>query len=232
MPKSIVLFSGGLDSTVALGLACWRDGAAEVVALGISYGQRHINELGYARRTAAAAGVAYVGAVVDPSPWKLLPLCTGNVALDRPRYAMATGGVSDAFLPGRNVAFLALALAVAGVQGADRIWMGANADDCAGFPDCRPAFFLSWQHMASQALGRPIQVETPLLRLTKREVVALARRMAIDLDATWSCYRPQATPRGARPCGRCDACRLRADAEAADEPLAKDPPRHVSLPIP
>jgi 7-cyano-7-deazaguanine synthase len=216
MPKSVVLLSGGLDSTVALGLACWRDGATEVLAVTLAYGQRHINELTHARAIAAAAGVPCFVMHIDPAPWKLLPLCTGRVALDRTRYAMATGGVSDAFLPGRNVAFLAAALTVAGIQGAERIWIGANADDTAGFPDCRPPFFWAWQQMASHALGRPVHLEAPLLDLTKPKVVALARRMAIDLDATWSCYRPQFAPTGVIQCGRCDACILRAAAIAEE----------------
>jgi len=212
MPKSVVLFSGGLDSTVALALACWRDGVDEVVAVGISYGQRHINELTHGRAIAARAGVPYVGAVVDPSPWKLLPLATGTTARDRTRYAMQTGGISDAFVPARNVCFLACALAIAGVNGARSIWIGANADDAAGFPDCRPPFLHAWQQMASAALSDSIHLETPLLGLTKREVVTLARALAIDIDATWSCYRPVYRISGTVPCGRCDACRLRADA--------------------
>jgi len=220
MPRSVVLYSGGIDSTVALALACWRDGADQVLALGLSYGQRHINELTAARRIAAAAGVRYLGAIIDPSPWKLLPLCTGHTGSDRTRYAMQTGGISDAFLPGRNVCFLAMALAVAAVQDAERIWIGANLDDAAGFPDCRPPFLWAWQQMASHALGRPIHLEAPLLELTKRGVVELARALAIDLDATWSCYRPQYVATGVAPCGRCDACVLRAEAlEPATERL-------------
>ena len=214
MPRAVVLLSGGLDSTVALGLACWRHGSHEVVAVGIAYGQAHINEIAHARRIAAGAGVPYVLAHVDPSPWKLLPLLTGTTVTGRDVYAMQTGGVSDAFLPGRNVAFLSTALAVAAVQDADQIWIGANADDAVGFPDCRPPFLWAWQQMASQALGRSVHLEAPLLVYTKRQVVALARRMAIDLDATWSCYRPRHAVTGVEPCGRCDACVLRADAEA------------------
>ena len=211
MPKAVVLFSGGLDSTVALSLACWRHGADQVLALGVAYGQAHINELTYAKRTAATAGVRYVGAHVDPSPWKLLPLLSGTTVTGRDVYAMKTGGISDAFLPGRNVAFLSMALAVAAVQDADQIWSGANADDAAGFPDGRPPFLWAWQQMASHALGRAIHLEAPLLDSSKREIVALARAMAIDLDATWSCYRP----RQGKPCGTCDACVLRAEAVAA-----------------
>src|SRR5262245_52359895 len=214
MPRHVVLLSGGLDSAVACALAAFRDGPADVLALGVAYGQRHINELIHARAFAAAHGVAFVLAHVDPSPWKRLPLTTGTTASNRPVYAMQTGGVSDAFLPGRNVAFLALALSVAGVQGASRIWIGANKDDAARFPDRRPPFLRPWQQMAGAALGRTIHLEAPLLNRTNREVVALARQMALDIDATWSCYRPQADPRGAVPCGCCDACRLRAEALA------------------
>jgi 7-cyano-7-deazaguanine synthase len=213
MPKHVVLLSGGLDSTVVCALACFRDGPHEVVALTIGYGQHHINELHYARQFAERYGIPRFQAIVDPSPWKLLPLMTGATRTDVPLYAMKTGGVSDAFLPGRNVAFLAVALAVAGIQGATEIWIGANADDEAGFPDCRRPFFWAWQQMASHALDRSMHLHTPLLECSKRQVVALARAMAVDIDATWSCYRPQSRRGlGAVPCGRCDACRLRADA--------------------
>jgi len=142
---------------------------------------------------------------------------------------MQTGGISDAFLPGRNVCFLSCALAVAGVYGARSIWLGATADDAAGFPDCRPPFLHAWQQMASAALAESIHLETPLLDATKRDVVALARAMAIDIDATWSCYRPRYDVTGAAPCGRCDACRLRAEALA---PLADPSGKHVSSMIP
>jgi len=215
MPKNVVLLSGGLDSTVVLGLACWRDRADEVIALSMSYGQRHINEIHHAQAIALRAGVRYFRMGIDPAAWKLLPLLTGSTASGRDVYAMQTGGISDAFLPGRNVVFLAAALSVAGLQGAERIWIGANADDAAGFPDCRPPFLWAWQQMASHALDRPIYLEAPLLGLTKRAVVRLARAMAIDIDATWSCYRPLPSPSGTVACGRCDACRLRADALAS-----------------
>jgi 7-cyano-7-deazaguanine synthase len=216
MPDHVVLFSGGLDSTVTLGLACWHGGTRNVIAVGISYGQAHINELGFARRTAERADVRYFQMMVDPSPWKLLPLLTGATQLDRDVFTMRTGGVSDAFVPGRNVVFLAAALAVAGIQNARHIWIGANADDSAGFPDCRPPFFYAWQQMASHALQRTIHLQAPLLNHTKRQIVQLARDMAIDLDATWSCYRPQHARSGVIACGRCDACRLREDATGSD----------------
>jgi 7-cyano-7-deazaguanine synthase len=212
MPKHVVLLSGGLDSTVALALACWRDGPSAVLAVGVSYGQAHINELEYARAAATRFGAAFFVGRLDPAPWKLLPLLTGETVSDRDVYAMRTGGISDAFLPGRNVAFLSLALSVAGVQGAEHIWLGANADDVAGFPDCRAAFFAAWQQMASAALDRRVTLQTPLAGLTKREVAGLARRLGIDLATTWSCYRPVAGVGGAYPCTRCDACRLRAEA--------------------
>jgi len=210
--RNVVLTSGGIDSAVCLALSCFRDGPAETTALGIAYGQRHINELTHARALAQRCGCTWLVSHLDPSPWKRLPLMTGTTASDRPVYAMRGGGVSDAFLPGRNVAFLGIAHMVAGVTGADRVWIGATRDDAAGFPDCRPTFVQAWEEAASLALGRPLALEAPLLELDKRGVVQLARAMALDLEATWSCYRPQDTPRGAVPCGRCDACILRRDA--------------------
>jgi 7-cyano-7-deazaguanine synthase len=216
MPKHVVLVSGGLDSAVVLHLACWRDGPDEVIACGIAYGQRHINELSHGRELAKQLGVSYFQATVDPSPWKLMPLIRGTTQTGRTVYAMATGGVSDAFLPGRNVAFLSMALAVAGLQDATHIWMGANKDDAVGFPDCRGPFRWAWQQMASQALGRGIHLEAPLIELSKREVVGLARQLHVDIDATWSCYRPQYKVQGIVACGVCDACVLRADALVDD----------------
>lgn len=212
MSRHVVLLSGGLDSAVACALAAFNAGPEHVIALTVGYGQRHINETGFARRFCERYGIRGVHAIVDPSPWKLLPLITGTTAQDRDRYAMQTGGTSDAFLPGRNVAFLAVALAVAGVQNADSIWIGANADDEAGFPDCRREFLMAWQVMASHALDRPIELRAPLIKRTKREIVQLARVMALPIEETWSCYRPVHDVRGAQPCGRCDACRLRNEA--------------------
>ena len=142
-------------------------------------------------------------------------MLTGTTRANAPVYAMQTGGISDAFLPGRNVAFLAVALAVAGVQMARRIWLGANRDDARGFPDCREPFAWAWSQMASQALGRSITLEMPLVHSTKVEVVRLARSMGLAVDATWSCYRPRYLQTGAAPCGTCDACRQRAAAIAA-----------------
>jgi len=212
--KSIVLFSGGIDSTVALCLAIYRDGLENVIPVTIAYGQRHINELMFAREMAKELGLTHVTAQLDPSPWKLTPLARGTTASGRSRYAMQTGGVSDAFLPGRNVCFLSLALSFAGINGARSIWLAANQDDAAGFPDCRPPFLYAWQQAASAALGDSIHLETPLIDRTKRQVVQLAVDMAIPLDKTWSCYRPVFKVTGTSPCGRCDACIIRQDAIA------------------
>jgi len=212
--RNIVLFSGGMDSTVALGLACWRDGVADTTALVLSYGQAHINELSFAREITSLWGVTSVSAIVDPSPWKLLPLCRGTTQQDRDTYAMRTGGISDAFLPGRNVAFLGVALAICGITGADTVWIGANADDATGFPDCRAPFLHAWQQMASHALARPIHLMAPFVEQSKRQIVALGHAMAIDFSRTWSCYRPHRRRdlMGVEPCGRCDACVLRNEA--------------------
>lgn len=210
--RNVVLLSGGIDSTVAFALACFRDGPAETTALGISYGQAHINELAFGKQFALRHGATYVQCVIDPSPWKQLPLMTGKTNQDRWVHAMRTGGISDAFLPGRNVAFLGAALAVAGVNGANTIWMGSNKDDWEGFPDCRPPFIHCWEQMASHALARGMHLYAPLVHMTKREIVLLGQSMALDFTQTWSCYRPLHRVTGAIPCGRCDACRLREDA--------------------
>lgn len=211
--KAVVLFSGGLDSTVVLSLACW--GYQEVHALTFYYGQRHAEELARARSIAAEAGVKHHTGMVDPSIWKLVPLCRsdGEIPEGRTVHAIRDGGVPSTFVPGRNVVFLSHALALAGVLGGADVLIGATREDQIGYPDCRWPFFGAFQEVARIAVPESrIVVRAPLVEMTKREVVALGRSMAIDFDRTWSCYRPLHQPSGSVPCGRCDACVLRQDA--------------------
>jgi 7-cyano-7-deazaguanine synthase len=116
--------------------------------------------------------------------------------------------ISPAFLPGRNALFLSLACAEAAAQGVGEVWIGVNAVDFSGYPDCRPAFIESFQTMISQAIPEGPKVVAPLLNLPKSEIAREAMRLGIFPGDTWSCYRPVVTKIGLQPCGRCDACIL------------------------
>lgn len=224
-PPAVLLLSGGLDSTTLLAHAV-REGFA-VHALSFRYGQRHAHELAAARRVAAAYGaVEHREAEID------LRLFGGSaltsdlpVPKDRSADAMAAG-VPATYVPARNTVFLAHALAYAEVIGAADLFIGVNAVDYSGYPDCRPAFIEAFERLANLATraateeGRRLRVHAPLLHLTKAEIVRLGLSLGVDYGLTTSCYDPAAD--GAA-CGRCDACqlRLRGFAEAgASDPAA------------
>ena len=210
--RAIVLLSGGVDSTVLLGLACWT--YREVHALGFWYGQRHSNELGYAKRIAATAGVPYHQVVIDAALWKQTPLCRGDIPTDRSVFAIRDGGIPSTFVPGRNVVFLSYACSLAMLLGGGAdVLIGATAEDQTGYPDCRPAFVAAMNAVALTAgNGTPVHIRAPLVALPKARVVELGRSMAIDFSHTWSCYQPLYDRAGVEACGRCDACVLRAAA--------------------
>ena len=221
-PPAVLLLSGGLDSTTLLAHAV-REGFA-VHALSFRYGQRHAHELEAARRVAAAYGaVEHRVAEID------LRLFGGSaltsdlpVPKDRSADAMAAG-VPVTYVPARNTVFLAHALAYAEVIGAADLFIGVNALDYSGYPDCRPAFIEAFERLANVATraateeGRRLRVHAPLLHLTKAEIVRMGLALGVDYGLTTSCYDP--APDGAA-CGRCDACQLRlrgfAEAGAAD----------------
>jgi len=197
--KAVVLHSGGLDSTVCLMQAIAAD--REVLSLGIDYGQRHRIELIYAERQCEGLGV----------PRKLL-----HVTWDKPERSMPAKrrleeirqGVSPAFLPGRNIVFLALASAEAAGIGASEVWIGVNAVDFSGYPDCRPAFVDAFQELISEGFTDGPRIVTPLLHLSKPEVAESARQLGLEKGETWSCYRPVVSETGIETCGECDACVL------------------------
>lgn len=208
--KAVVLVSGGLDSATALAIA--RDLGFECHALSVDYGQRHHSELDAARRVTDAAGV----------PLKILPLdlrAIGGSALtddiDVPE--SETGGIPVTYVPARNTIMLSLALAYAEVLGADDIFIGVNAVDYSGYPDCRPEFIAAYQEMARLATrasveGAPMTIHTPLIGLTKAEIIRSGTELGVDYKVTVSCY--QADGEG-RACGVCDSCRIRRDGFAA-----------------
>lgn len=209
-PRAVVLLSGGLDSSTCLAVAR-RDGF-EAHALSVNYGQRHRTELDRARRVARALGAADHRVVkVDLSAFGGSALTDAGVAVpkDRPARAMARG-IPVTYVPARNTVLLALALAHAETLGASDIYVGVNAIDYSGYPDCRPAFIRAFERLARVATkagveGRPLHVRAPLLRLSKAGIVRLGTSLGVPYRLTLSCYDPV---RG-RACGRCDACELR-----------------------
>lgn len=206
---AVVLLSGGLDSTTALYWA--KSEYSSVIALSIRYGQRHVKELSAARAVARAAEVR-LHEVSISLPW-LQGSSLTNSSLripDTPLKKIGTGGVPSTYVPGRNTIFLSLAVSLADAVGASAIVIGANALDYSGYPDCRPPFIDAFGKVAREGTkrgseGKPLRILAPLLRLDKKGVVQLAARVGAPLRLTWSCYAG-----GARQCGRCDSCKLRA----------------------
>jgi 7-cyano-7-deazaguanine synthase len=224
---AVVLLSGGLDSTTILAIARAEGYACH--ALSIDYGQRHGAELAAAARVAAALGaVAHKVVRIDLAAF-------GGSALTDSSIAVPTGGVQPdgipiTYVPARNTILLSLALAWAEVLDAQHIFFGANAVDYSGYPDCRPEFVQSFERLANLATkaaveGRPLSVHTPIISLTKADIVRRGAALGVDYALTVSCY--QADVEG-RACGACDACRLRrAGFEAAGLP---DPTRYFGAP--
>jgi 7-cyano-7-deazaguanine synthase len=211
MSIAVCLLSGGLDSSTCLAWAR-RQGYA-CYALSFDYGQRHRIELQAAARVAAALGaerhlVAKIG--LDAFGGSAL---TADIAVPKARSASEMGtGIPITYVPARNTIFLSFALAWAEVLGGSDIVIGVNALDYSGYPDCRPEYIEAYQHMANLATkagveGRTrLRIHTPLLRLTKAQIVRLARDLGLDFSLTFSCYDPG--PDG-RSCAQCDACLLR-----------------------
>ncbi len=197
--KVLVLHSGGLDSTLCLLLA--KKAEHEVLSLGIDYGQRHRIELEYALAQCRNYDITRrVLRIEWDKPVRSIPT---DRSLNDIR-----NGVSPAFLPGRNALFLTLACAEAVGIGAKEVWIGVNAIDFSGYPDCRPDFIEAFQAMVRLAIPDGPEIVAPLLNMTKPEIASEAQRLGLGLGDTWSCYQPSFTPQGISPCGRCDACVL------------------------
>lgn len=206
--KAVILVSGGLDSATCLAIA--HAEGYQCYALSFDYGQRAQSELEAARRVVAGAGV--VQHLVIPLGMGAM----GGSALTDSSLTIPEGGVeADAvpvtYVPARNTVFLSYALGWAEVIGADAIFIGVNALDYSGYPDCRPAFIAAFENMANLATragieGQRIRVQAPLIDLTKAQIIQAGSRLGVDYGLTVSCY--QADNEG-RACGRCDSCRLR-----------------------
>lgn len=205
-PRAVILLSGGLDSATCLAIA--KNEGFEPVALSFDYGQRHNAELAAARRVAQAFGVA------DHRVLRLEPGAMGGSALTDTSIAVpteASDGIPVTYVPARNTIFLSFALGLAEVIVADAIFIGVNAVDYSGYPDCRPAFIDAFERMANLATkagaeGHCMKIHTPLIALSKADIIATGLRLGVDYGLTVSCY--QADIDG-RACGICDSCRLR-----------------------
>ena len=206
---AVVLLSGGLDSTTALYWA--KAKGYGIVALSIRYGQRHARELKSARAVARAAGVP-IHEVSVTLPWLSgSSLTNKNLQIpDMPLAKIGRGGIPSTYVSGRNTIFLSLAVSLADAVSASAVVIGANALDYSGYPDCRPPFIRAFSKVAALGTkrgsqGKLLAILAPLLRLDKKGVVRLAQKVGAPLRLTWSCYAGKA-----RPCGRCDSCKLRA----------------------
>jgi 7-cyano-7-deazaguanine synthase len=209
--KAVCLLSGGLDSAVCLAVA--RSEGYECYALTFDYGQRHRVELEAAARVARNLGaIRHVVARIDPTLFGHSAL-TGDIPVPKGRSAHQIGhGIPVTYVPARNTIFLAFALAWAEVLETPHIFIGVNALDYSGYPDCRPEYLAAFERMADLATkagvekGTHMRIHAPLLHLSKADIVRLGQGLNLDFGLTHSCYDPD--PRG-RPCGQCDACLLR-----------------------
>ena len=207
--RAIVLLSGGLDSYTAAAIACAE--GFDLYALTIAYGQRHARELEAARSVAQALGVArHLELQLDLRAIGGSSL-TSDAAVPRDRDLAATD-IPSTYVPARNTIFLSLALGWAEVVGAADIVIGVNALDYSGYPDCRPEFIAAFERMAALATragveGAKFRIHTPLITLTKAQIIRRGIELGLDYALTHSCYDPAA---GGAPCGRCDSCVLRA----------------------
>ncbi len=212
MPKAVVLVSGGLDSATVLALA--RADGYDCYALSFDYGQRHRIELAAAARVVKHLGASEHRTVKLDIGW------IGGSALTDSRIPVpqtASAGIPVTYVPARNTVFLSIALGWAEVLAARAIFIGVNALDYSGYPDCRPEFIEAFQALAALATragtqGETIQVRTPLIHMKKAEIIQTGVRLGVDYALTTSCYNPDVQ---GRACGRCDSCRLRAAGFAA-----------------
>ena len=213
-PRALILLSGGLDSATCLAIA--RAEGFDVYALSVEYGQRHAAELAAAQRVASTLGaIAHRVAHVDLGQFGGSALTDASLAVP---IEGLEGGIPITYVPARNTIMLSIALAWAEVLGAEHIYVGVNAVDYSGYPDCRPAFIDAFETMANLATkagveGHKLHIHAPLIDLSKADIIRRGTALGVDYSLTVSCY--QADDDG-KACGLCDACRLRrAGFEAA-----------------
>jgi 7-cyano-7-deazaguanine synthase len=227
--KAVVLLSGGLDSATVLAIA--REEGFELHAISFQYGQRHGFELECANRIAARAGVAkHIIVPIDLRPFGGSALTSENIAVPKGReIGEMSQDIPVTYVPARNTIFLSLALAWAETSGANDIFIGVNALDYSGYPDCRPEYIAAFEQMANLATRAGVEgqerlrIHTPLISLTKGEIIRRGIALGVEYGLTSTCYDP--APRGLA-CGECDACRLRLKGFAENQ--MDDPAEYVA----
>jgi len=224
--RAVILLSGGLDSTTVLAIA--RSDGLECHCLTVDYGQRHRVELNAARRVADALGAESHRIITLDLRAIGGSALTDDIEVPKGQ-DLESGEVPVTYVPARNTVLLSLLLGLAEVVGADQLFIGANAVDYSGYPDCRPAFLQGFEKLASLATvagtdhGVRFRVRAPLLELSKAEIIRRGLDLGVDYGLTWSCYDPN--PDGLA-CGRCDSCQLRR--RGFDEAGAEDPTIYAS----
>lgn len=203
---AVVLLSGGLDSTVTLAKAL-HDGQS-VTALSFRYGQKHTRELESAEKVCKHYGVPHVVMQIDLSAFRS-SLTRKDMDIPQREHDSIGNDIPNTYVPARNILFMSAAAGLCESIDADRIYIGANAVDYSGYPDCRPEFFKAFQDMIAVGTkagveGNPIKIETPILNMSKADIVRLGMELKAPLELTWSCYTG-----GKKACGKCDSCQLR-----------------------
>ena len=223
--RAVILLSGGLDSATVLAMA--RHDGRECHAISFVYGQRHQVELAAARRVAAALGTA--DHVVFPLDLRVFGGSALTADVDVPKDAVDAPGIPVTYVPARNTIFLALALGFAESRGAEEIWIGVNAVDYSGYPDCRPPFLEAFQQVILQGTrsgverGQP-RLVAPLATLSKAEIIRRGMALGVDYSLTHSCYDPEVG--SGRACGHCDSCLLRR--RGFEEAGVRDPTEYAT----
>jgi 7-cyano-7-deazaguanine synthase len=207
--KAVVLLSGGLDSATTAAIAL-EDGY-EVLALSFRYGQRHEKELQASQIVAKILGIQEHFIIdINLAQWGGSSLTDPSLSI--PQDGVKAGVIPSTYVPGRNTVFIAIALSLAEAKNASAIYLGINAVDYSGYPDCRPEYLEAYQKLANLSSkvgveGKPLQLIAPLVHDTKTDIVRRALKLGVPISQTWSCYQG-----GDQPCGVCDSCRIRNQA--------------------
>jgi 7-cyano-7-deazaguanine synthase len=226
--RAVCLISGGLDSCVTAFIA--KKQGYELYALSFRYGQRHTKELACAKKIAQAVGTKdHIVFNVDLTKFGGSSLLSSSPQFIKNHTIQNIGKkIPSTYVPARNTVFLSLALAYAETLDAEAIFIGANAVDYSGYPDCRPEYLETFQQLAALATkrgveGKPIRIEAPLLHLSKSEIIKTGLALHVPFEKTWSCYRG-----GIKACGRCDSCQLRL--KGFQDAGSKDPLKYETVP--